>query len=145
MDLLEVMGITTLAIAMGVALIFLVGTNTGPIVFAINLGNLYLLDSIAIFNRPTQGNAMKDFQLGFATDSGFTAIKYTTSGLAAANSGTGQQDFALGGNYSAQYVRFSISDNYSGIGGVAGGDRVALNDIQFNTVPEPSLLALLDF
>lgn len=118
----------------------------GPIIFDVDLGSSYLIDSIAFFNRDSAGNsnAVQTFSAQFATDAGFTNITHTTGNLTALNTGPGQQDFALGTTATAQYVRVTISDNYYNPGNPgAGGDRTGFNDIQFNAVPEPSSAALL--
>ncbi|BDS07068.1 hypothetical protein NT6N_21080 [Oceaniferula spumae] len=119
---------------------------SGPnFVFDIDLGTAYILDSIAFFNRDNNPNrnAVREFSAEFSLDASFGDIGDTSTGpFIATNTGPGQQDFAVA-PVSAQYVRITITDNYFGIGGGAGGDRVGFNDFQFNAVPEPSSAALL--
>lgn len=122
---------------------FSVGDN---LTVDINLGSAFSLDSIALFNRDANPNrnAVRQFSAEFSIDATFGDVGDTATGtFTALNSGPGQQDFAIGSTVSAQYVRITITDNYFGLGGGAGGDRVGFNDFQFNAVPEPSSTALL--
>lgn len=47
----------------------------------------------------------------------------------------------VNGVKNARYVEFTVTDNYysnGGFGPPAGGDRVGLNEIAFEAIPEPS-------
>ncbi|QQL43674.1 PEP-CTERM sorting domain-containing protein [Sulfuriroseicoccus oceanibius] len=117
------------------------------IIFDIDLGNTYAIDAIAFWNRGLYGgNSVRTFTATFSTDSVFgngdDSQLFTFN--AAEGVGPDQQDFDLGTLVSnAQYVQISITDNFFGVNGAAGGDRVNFSEFQFNAVPEPSSAALL--
>ena len=111
-----------------------------PLLFEFDLGSAYMIDSIAFWNRGSaaHGNSTKNFDVTFSTDATFGNGDDVVGGSFVADSISAQQDFAVAlGGGSFQYVQISITDNYGG--DFAGGDRVAFNEVQFNTV-EASVL-----
>lgn len=122
--------------------------NAPSIVMDMNLGTVYIIDSISFWNRGSyNANSVSSFSAIFSTDSIFGNGDDSAlfSFNPAENIGGDQQDFALGTTVSdAQYVRITIDDNYFGTPSAgAGGDRTNFSEFQFNAVPEPSSTALL--
>jgi hypothetical protein len=115
-------------------------------VFVWDLGQDTPLDHIVLWqygnfgggiNTNTDGNAARTFLLRFNTAAEGTSFAGPTefSGTLTRVPATGingAQAFPLGG-ITARYVELTVSDNYFGVAGVAGGgDRVGLGEIRFN-------------
>lgn len=117
-------------------------------VFEMTLDQTYVLSDLVYwgyhFNGVPNGNEGREFLLEFSTNGGGTFPTSTTVStapgtLAAASALT----LPLGGNFTANAVRMTITDNHFG-GGAAGGggDRVGMGEIRFVAVPEPSTALL---
>ncbi len=116
------------------------GGGGGPIpVLTFDLGASYDLTDFVYWGYASSGsgNEASAFTLTFSTD-GVTyggAVDFDQNGSAV---GTGNPaTLSLGSTFTAQYVKVEITDNQGGI------DRVALGEVKFIAVPEPSSAALL--
>lgn len=117
------------------------------------------VDSILVWNytQPSGGgtapprNALRTFNLEFFSDAAATASLGIVTGLTL-NQSNGisngqepvQQVFFTGGSTfdGVQSIRMTLTDNFFGLGGGAGGDRVGLAEVRFTQVPEPAVACL---
>ncbi|MES2996084.1 MAG: PEP-CTERM sorting domain-containing protein [Verrucomicrobiota bacterium] len=128
-----------------------------PPVFTFTLGGTFNdVESILVWNySQTAGggvpsrNGARTFDLQFFSDAAATTqVGATISGLTLAQSLTTPQIaqqvfFGAGVNFDGvQSARMTVTDNYFGMGGGAGGDRVGLAEVRFSQVPEPSAALL---
>lgn len=99
----------------------------------------------------SRGNQAKSLELRFNTEAqgsatfGGAALPLTIAPDTTVIGTSLPQSFALGG-VSARYVQMIVTDNYAATAPMtAGGDRVGIGEIRFNStqVPEPSALGLL--
>lgn len=93
-----------------------------------------------------QGNSAKTFDLTFR-DAGLISLG-TATGLTInppffPGTAAPRQDIAISAPSLTKFVDMTITDNYFGAAGSAGGDRVGLGQVGFNAVPEPGSLMML--
>ena len=110
-------------------------------VLVFDLGGTYQLTDFVNWGYSTAWassiNEALDFTLEFSTDGG---ASYTGNVLVDQSSPLGLGNPAthsLGGSITADHVRVTITDNQG------SGDRVAIGEVRFIAVPEPSSAALL--
>jgi hypothetical protein len=112
-------------------------------VLVFNLGASYDLTDFVYWGYESGGtrNEASAATLEFSTDglnySGSISFDGTGTPVGTGNPLT----LSLQNTISAQYVRMTITDNQGYSGG--GGDRVAIGEVKFLAVPEPSSAALL--
>jgi hypothetical protein len=121
--------------------------GNAPVAIVLGLDGAYTLTDFVFWGYhfgAGNGNEARAFTLDFSTDSGATygpsvAIENTLGGHAVASAVT----LPLGGVFTANTVRVTITDNQAG-GGFAGGDRLGLGEVKFlgTVVPEPSVALL---
>lgn len=92
-----------------------------------------------------QGNSAKTFNLTYR-DAGLSSLG-TVTGLTInppffPGSAAPRQTIAISAPALTAFVDMTITDNYFGEPGSAGGDRVGLGQVAFNAVPEPTGLTL---
>lgn len=125
---------------------------SGPVpVLIFDLGSTWSLSDIVIWQYAAGnvGTTSRSITVDFSS----TGVGGTWSGgvvlpLAQSSLPSGvepSQTLSLGSSFTANAVRVTITDNYFGIGGAPGGDRVGLSEVKFEgaAVPEPGTLGLI--
>jgi len=120
-------------------------------VLTFDLGADTALDGMSIWNPGTHPNGVTEFSLLFASEvDGLGGLGSSIAYNPTFNSLniTGQQDFSFSSLVTTRYVSMTFLDNgYSSANPGAGGDRVNLREVQFNTgsvsVPVPGSLLLI--
>ncbi len=118
------------------------------------------INSIIVWNyasvasgNAAPNNATKTFNLQFFSDAAATVSLGSETGFTLARSLGGSTTveqvaqrlfFSGGGDYDGvRAIRMTLTDNYAGQAGGAGGDRVGLAEVRFTAVPEASTYGLL--
>lgn len=137
--------------------------GTTPITLTIDLGSDIAFTDFVTWpygggtgnNSFKQGNNVKGFSLQFATDAeGIGAFGTSIalnpsfvqpeSAIFAGNNlvRSAPELYSLGQEVTARYIEMTVTDNYFGEAGFAGGDRVGLGAVAV-AIPEPSSTALI--
>lgn len=117
---------------------------TGQPVLLLDLGADVTMDSAAFFNYSTDNaNNTSRFSLRFATAAegpmGMArSIAYAPTFTPAYGGPAVREDLAFAQPVTARWVEVTVSDNYRGLTGNPGGDRVGFADIQFNVASPPA-------
>jgi hypothetical protein len=110
------------------------------------LDGRHALDRMVLWNYAGDGNAAKNGVSAMTVDFSLTGDAGSfTGGVALNNIAVGSatehaQVLSFGRQYSAQYVRLTLTDNF--YDAMGGGDRVGLSEVMFSA-PEPSSRWLL--
>jgi len=117
--------------------------GNAPVAIELPLGGLYSVTEFVFWGYHFGGpnsNEARAFTMDFSTDGG-SSYGSTTNvaqplGSPAVNS---PATLSLGGNFIADTIRITITDNHFG-SGFGGGDRLGLGEVKFigTAVPEPS-------
>jgi len=104
-------------------------------VLTFDLGQLHQLSDVVIWGYASgTNNDAKSLELELSADGGQTyssPIALIKPRVTEANGHT----LPLGGTFATNFVRMTITDNYFGEAGDAGGDRVGLDEVRFLAAP----------
>ena len=104
-----------------------------PVVMTFDFADLESLTAILVWgyggvNRPIN-NDVQQFTLEFSTDGGDSY--YDNVALEKPRTINSASRLSLGGQFEANYVRMTITDNHFGTPGATGGDRVGISEVKF--------------
>ncbi|MCH5378293.1 MAG: hypothetical protein JJ992_30420, partial [Planctomycetes bacterium] len=98
-----------------------------------DLGGVYNLSDLVVWNYSVLGNATRQVQVEFSTD-GVGGDFSDPVVIEVPQQAGVAHTLSLGGTYEANAVRLTVTSNWTGFG--AGGDRVGLGEVKFvGTVP----------
>lgn len=114
-------------------------------VIVLDMGSVLPLQEISTWGyNAGNANGVSAFSLRFSTTGTFSGAPVESFSANISEAVRDSHPF-VNGVQNARYVEFTVTDNYysgGGFGPPPGGDRVGLNEISFEAIPEPSTALL---